>query len=54
MENEANANKVYKINIQNISKAFRKKSILSNVSLTLKAGECVGIIGMNGSGKPLC
>lgn len=51
MKNEANANKVYKINIQNISKAFRKKSILINVSLTLKAGECVGIIGMNGSGK---
>ena len=30
---------------------YRKKNILTDISLTLKTGECVGIIGMNGSGK---
>lgn len=51
MGNSTNANTVSKINIQNICKSFRKKNILNDISLTLKTGECVGIIGMNGSGK---
>lgn len=39
------------IKVQNISKKFGKKTVLSDVSFTAESGECVGIIGVNGSGK---
>ena len=37
--------------IQNISKAYGKRQILKDVSLTVNDGEAVGILGVNGSGK---
>ena len=36
---------------RNISKTFGKKKVLHGVSITLRAGETVGILGPNGSGK---
>ncbi len=39
------------IEIKEIKKSFRKKTVLDGVSLTASAGEIVGIVGGNGSGK---
>ena len=41
----------FKLNINSISKNYKKKSVLSDVNFSLSNGECIGIIGMNGSGK---
>ena len=38
-------------NITNISKSYGKKVILDNVSLNARAGQAIGILGVNGSGK---
>lgn len=35
----------------NITKVYRKKTVLSNVSFSLRNGECLGLAGHNGSGK---
>lgn len=37
--------------IKNVSKAFGKKTILNDVSMTVEAGTIVGLIGLNGAGK---
>lgn len=37
--------------INNISKSYGKKEILHNISLSVEAGEAIGILGTNGSGK---
>lgn len=39
------------LQIENISKSYGKKQILNNISLSVNAGEAVGILGVNGSGK---
>ena len=39
------------LEIRNIKKNYGRKQVLKNVSLSVKAGECTGIIGANGSGK---
>ena len=40
-----------KIVVKNVSKMFGKEKVLDNVSLTVKKGSIVGIVGRNGSGK---
>lgn len=40
-----------KLVIQNISKSYNKKPVLSDISLELKQGEAVGLLGPNGAGK---
>ena len=40
-----------KIVVKNVSKMFGKEKVLDNVSLTVKKGRIVGIVGRNGSGK---
>lgn len=37
--------------IEHIKKAYGKKTILSDVSLEVMSGSCIGILGSNGSGK---
>ncbi len=39
------------INAQGISKAFGSNPLFQNVSLTISAGDRIGLIGPNGSGK---
>ena len=38
------------VNIDNISIKY-KKTVLSNVSIQASNGECIGLLGLNGSGK---
>lgn len=40
-----------RVEIQGISKRYGKKEILKNVSFSLEAGECAGLLGGNGCGK---
>jgi len=37
--------------VESVSKNFKTKKVLSNVSLTVNAGEIYGLIGLNGVGK---
>ncbi|HBF3624143.1 TPA: ATP-binding cassette domain-containing protein, partial [Clostridioides difficile] len=39
------------LEISGIYKAYRRQEILKGVTLTVKPGECVGIVGYNGCGK---
>lgn len=39
------------LEISGISKSYRKHNILEGVELTVKPGECAGIVGYNGCGK---
>lgn len=39
------------MNIANIKKSYKKKSVLNNITLSVEEGSCVGILGGNGSGK---
>ncbi len=40
-----------KLVVQNISKAYDKKSVLRNINCYIKQGEVVGLFGPNGAGK---
>lgn len=40
-----------RITVENVSKKFGRETVLDNVSLTVKNGSIVGIVGRNGSGK---
>lgn len=39
------------IELNNVSKHFGKKKVLSNINLSVDSGTCIGIVGSNGSGK---
>jgi len=39
------------VSLNNVSKSFAQKTIYKNMSIEIKEGECVGIIGGNGTGK---
>ena len=39
------------LSISNLSKSFAGKKVLSDVSITVRSGEVVGLLGQNGSGK---
>ena len=40
-----------KIEFKNVSFKYRRKNVLNNLTLTIKPGERVGIVGMSGAGK---
>jgi len=37
--------------IENLKKTFKKRTVVKDVSLTIKSGEIVGLLGPNGAGK---
>ncbi len=39
---------------QNLGKAYAKRPVVRNVSLTVQRGEAVGLLGPNGAGKTTC
>ena len=39
------------LQVQNLSKSFGSKAVLSDVNLTLRRGELVSLLGLSGSGK---
>ena len=40
-----------KLEIKNVTKAFKGKTAVKDFSIELRSGECVGLIGPNGAGK---
>ena len=39
---------------KNLSKSYKKKSVLTDVSISVKNSEIIGLLGTNGSGKTTC
>lgn len=42
------------LTVSNISKTYRGKKVVQNISLTIKQGEVTGLLGPNGAGKTTC
>ncbi len=42
------------LKVQGLRKSYRKRNVVSNVSLTVASGEVVGLLGPNGAGKTTC
>jgi lipopolysaccharide export system ATP-binding protein len=40
-----------KISLQDVSKAYRQRSVVNHVTVTVSRGEIVGLLGPNGAGK---
>ena len=36
---------------ENLAKSYKKRQVVSDVSLTVNSGEIVGLLGPNGAGK---
>ena len=49
-----NNNKDSILEIFNIGKKYKNRTVLKNVSLHVKRGEAVGLLGPNGAGKTTC
>ena len=52
VKNQTNETK--ELEIFNIGKKYKKRTVLKNVSLHVKKGEAVGLLGPNGAGKTTC
>lgn len=46
--NDSNTNT---LRVKKLNKTYSKRPVVRNVSLNLKKGECMGILGVNGAGK---
>ena len=42
---------MYSIEIENLTKKFKEKTAVNNVSLKIKQGELFSLLGTNGAGK---
>lgn len=42
------------LSADNLAKSYKKKSVVKDVSLSIKSGEIVGLLGPNGAGKTTC
>lgn len=42
------------LNADNLAKSYKKRSVVKDVSLSIKSGEIVGLLGPNGAGKTTC
>ncbi len=42
------------LRVENLRKQYRKRVVVSDVSLTVESGEVVGLLGPNGAGKTTC
>jgi lipopolysaccharide export system ATP-binding protein len=42
------------LRVEGLRKAYRKRVVVSDVSLTVESGEVVGLLGPNGAGKTTC
>ncbi len=38
----------------NLKKSFKTRTVVSDISLSIQSGECVGLLGPNGAGKTTC
>lgn len=39
---------------QHLKKSFKSRTVVSDVSINIRRGECVGLLGPNGAGKTTC
>jgi len=39
------------LSAENLAKSYKKRQVVSDVSLTVNSGEIVGLLGPNGAGK---
>ena len=42
------------LSILNLSKTYKKRKVVDNVSLSINKGEIIGLLGPNGAGKTTC
>ena len=42
------------LRVQNLSKSYKKRPVIRDVSLTVESGAIVGLLGPNGAGKTTC
>ncbi len=40
-----------KLNIDHVSKSFRRRNVLKDITLSAESGTCIGLLGENGCGK---
>ncbi|MCG8379399.1 MAG: ATP-binding cassette domain-containing protein, partial [Proteobacteria bacterium] len=39
------------LSVRHLSKSYRSRKVVSDVSLTVQSGETIGLLGPNGAGK---
>jgi len=42
------------LDVHNLKKSFKSRTVVNGVSINIKEGECVGLLGPNGAGKTTC